>query len=158
MTKELIQNYTRRISESSSTEIIVILYELCERYIDDAIDAGNRLDHEELKNQCGNAQKVINDLIGAIDFTYELAMPLYRIYEYISKEVGLAVIRNNTANLAKCKEFIKMLRLSFEQVAKSDTSGPVMDNAQSVYAGLTYGKGVLNESVAGIDQNRGFTV
>lgn len=34
---------------------------------------------------------------------------------------------------------------SFEQVAKEDHSGPVMEHSQQLYAGLTYGKGTLNE-------------
>ena len=36
-------------------------------------------------------------------------------------------------------------------------SGAVMGNAQEVYAGLTYGKGTLNESTIS-QSNRGFTV
>jgi flagellar protein FliS len=34
---------------------------------------------------------------------------------------------------------------------------PVMDNSQSVYAGLTYGRGSLNENLVG-NANRGFLV
>lgn len=37
------------------------------------------------------------------------------------------------------------MKESFEEIAKQDTSGPVMENSQQVYAGLTYGKGSLNE-------------
>ena len=34
---------------------------------------------------------------------------------------------------------------AFEEVAKHDTSKSVVQNSQQVYAGLTYGKGTLNE-------------
>ena len=42
-------------------------------------------------------------------------------------------------------EVIRGLMESFEQVAKEDHSGPVMEHSQQLYAGLTYGKGTLNE-------------
>ena len=50
---------------------------------------------------------------------------------------------------------MKKLRNSFETAAADDKSAPLMDNAQKVYAGLTYGKGRLTESFIN-DDNRGF--
>ena len=50
---------------------------------------------------------------------------------------------------------MKKLRSSFETVAAGDKSAPLMDNAQKVYAGMTYGKGRLTESFIN-DDNRGF--
>ena len=47
------------------------------------------------------------------------------------------------------------LRNSFETAAADDKSAPLMDNAQKVYAGMTYGKGRLTESFIN-DDNRGF--
>ena len=44
---------------------------------------------------------------------------------------------------------------SFEKAAADDKSAPLMDNAQKVYAGMTYGKGRLTESFIN-DDNRGF--
>ena len=50
---------------------------------------------------------------------------------------------------------MKKLRTSFETAAADDKSAPLMDNAQKVYAGMTYGKGRLTESFIN-DDNRGF--
>mgnify|MGYP000800255346 CR=1 FL=1 len=44
---------------------------------------------------------------------------------------------------------------SFETAAADDKSAPLMDNAQKVYAGMTYGRGRLTESFIN-DDNRGF--
>ena len=41
------------------------------------------------------------------------------------------------------------------QVAAADDSAPLMDNAQQVYAGLTYGRGELTENPAP-GENRGY--
>lgn len=48
---------------------------------------------------------------------------------------------------------MKKLRNSFETAAADDKSAPLMDNAQKVYAGMTYGKGRLTESFIN-DDNR----
>ena len=56
----------------------------------------------------------------------------------------------------KTIKLLDSLKESFEKLAAQDDSGPAMSNTQSVYAGLTYGKGTLNESTS--SGNRGFTV
>lgn len=158
MTKELIQDYTLKISQASRTELIVILYDLAVTYLDDAAKACKDDDHDKMRENCAAAVRVIRDLIGSLDFTYELAQPLYRLYEYISKEISMSVIKNDATMLDNPKRYLLSLKSSFEKISKDDNSGPVMDNTQTVYAGLTYGKGTLNESVTAANPNRGFSV
>ena len=43
------------------------------------------------------------------------------------------------------REVMGKLKDAFIEVAKEDDSAPVMENTQQLYAGLTYGKGALNE-------------
>ena len=53
---------------------------------------------------------------------------------------------------------IKNLHDSYESVADSDESEPVMKNTQSVVAGMTYGKNqILEESTQDIS-NRGYRI
>ena len=57
------------------------------------------------------------------------------------------------------REVMGKLKEAFIKVAKQDNSAPVMKNTQQVYAGLTYGKGSLNEVLlTGNDSNRGYRV
>ena len=157
MTKDRIQEYTLKITNASPTGIIVILYDLAIEYMEEAKKCFNENDHEGAKVQCTNAGRVLGDLISSLDFSYGISFPLFRIYEYVSKEVSMAVIKNDGSSLGECIRLLLSLKDSFEQVAKQDTTGPAMNNAETVYAGLTYGKGMLNESTAGTS-NRGFTV
>ena len=53
---------------------------------------------------------------------------------------------------------LRELKESYEQIASQDTSAPVMENAQTIYAGLTYGKDSLNVSLSDQGTNRGFCV
>ena len=156
MTKDRIREYTLKITNASATGIIVIMYDLAMEYIKEAKNCFDIGDHEGAKIQCTNAGRVLGDLITSLDFTYEIAFPLFRIYEFISKEVSMAVIRNDGSCLLECTKLLQSLKESFEQLSEQDGSGPAMSNTQTVYAGLTYGKGTLNESTN--SQGRGYTV
>lgn len=157
MTNEKIQEYTLKITQSSRTGLIVVLFELAQDYIGEAKKAHLDGDHDMYRKECMKAIRVVQDLMDSLDFTYELAQPLYRIYEYISKEISLAVIKNKTEGLDNVLRYLESLKGSFEKIAAEDARGPIMGNTQSVYAGLTYGKGVLNENIPS-DNNRGYTV
>ena len=157
MTGDRIKEYTLKITQSSPTGLIVVLYDLAIEYIGDAKRAYAEGNHEEYRKECMNALKVINDLSSSLDFTYELAMPLFRVYEYMAKELSMAVIKNNTEGLDRVERYLSMIKGSFEKIAETDKGGPIMGNTQTVYAGLTYGKGVLNENISS-DGNRGYKV
>lgn len=47
---------------------------------------------------------------------------------------------------------------AYEKVGEQDTSGPIMENTQTVYAGLTYGKNTLTENLYDQGSNRGFRI
>jgi len=158
MNTEQIQQYTRRITEATPTGIVVILYELAIGYLEDAKKNNAESLHDEFRQDCLYAQKVLGDLVGTLNFDYELALPLFRIYEFIEKTISQSVIKDDSSELEICIRYLSALKDSFEKIAEEDTSGPVMDNAQTVYAGLTYGKGTLNESVEIGNTSRGYTV
>lgn len=158
MNKDKIQEYTLKITNASPTGIIVILYDLAIEYMEDAIKCFDGDDHEGARAQCTNAGRVMGDLIGALDFTYEISFPLFRIYEFISREISMSVIRNDKSALTACIKLMTSLKGSFEELEKQDGSGPAMANTQTVYAGLTYGRGTLNESTAASPEGRGYKV
>ena len=47
---------------------------------------------------------------------------------------------------------------AYRQIAAQNTAGPVMQNTQVVYAGLTYGKNILTENMADQSMNRGMLI
>ncbi|MFT3982657.1 MAG: flagellar protein FliS [Lachnospiraceae bacterium] len=158
MKKELIQNYTLRISQANKSGIIVILYELADTYISDALAAYEKEDLVSFKSNCGRAGRCVADLLEALDFSYELAYPLMRLYIFISKEISLSGIKKDPAGLHHAKRLLGELREAFAEVAGQDLSEPVMQNSQTVYAGLTYGKSQLNENLSDEGFLRGFRV
>ena len=157
MTKEEIQEYTLRITRANRSEMIVIVYDLAINYLELAMKAYDKGEYEVFGANSRYANKCIGDLLEALDFNYEPAYPLMRIYVFISKQISLAPIKRDKKMLEDCARMLKKLRRSFEDIAAQDDSEPLMSNTQDVYAGLTYGRGSLNENVGGAP-NRGFTV
>ena len=51
---------------------------------------------------------------------------------------------------------MQRLRDAYAEVAKQDTSAPLMQNADTVYAGMTYGKTDVNTGSTAAGTNRGF--
>ncbi len=158
MDKELIQNYTLKISQANKSGIIVILYELADIYIADALAAFEKKDMVSFKGNCGYAGRCVADLLEALDFSYELAYPLMRLYIFINKQISLAAIKKDPAGLLQARRLMGELKEAFVEVAGQDHSAPVMQNSQAVYAGLTYGKSQLNENLSDEGTLRGFRV
>ena len=53
----------------------------------------------------------------------------------------------NVEPLENAEIVLKPLGEAFSEVAKQDTSPSLMEHTQQLYAGLTYGKGTLNETL-----------
>ncbi|MCR5508908.1 MAG: flagellar protein FliS [Lachnospiraceae bacterium] len=157
MTKDQIQEYTLRITRANRSELIVIVYDLAIGYLETAIKSFDAGDLEMFATNSRYANKCVQDLLEALDFDYDPAYPLMRIYVFISKQISLAPIKKDKETLEVALRLLKKLRKSFEDIAAQDNSEPLMENTQDVYAGLTYGRGSLNENVQGAG-NRGFTV
>ena len=66
--------------------------------------------------------------------------------------------RKDAALLKEPEDMVRKLKDAYETISEQDDSGAVMENTQAVYAGLTYGRGALNESLADQGSSRGFRV
>lgn len=155
MTKELIREYTLRITQANRSEMILIIYDMI---LDDIKEAKSAIDHEIYKKACSHITRCIAHLINALDFTYPISVNYVQIYLYLSKITSRALIKNDPAVLDEVQRLVESLRESFEEVRKQDKSEAMMENTQTVYAGLTYGKQALNENLNDQGASRGFRV
>ncbi len=156
MTKEQIQQYTLRITQANRSQIIVILYDMI---LDDVTEASECYDdYEGFKKACNHITRCTADLMEALDFSYEVSFHLMQIYRYINQQVSTAVLKKDSATLKYVTSAVTKLKEAFEEVSKQDSSGPMMENTQAVYAGLTYGKSDLTEDLRDQGSSRGFRV
>jgi len=155
MTQEKIQEYTLRISQANPTDMVVVIYDIALSYMDEAVTAISNSDNALLTLSVINIRRCINELIASLNFNYSPAPELLQLYIYCSKRLGEVSNRKDLKALEEISNIFKRLRDAYGSIADTNTSGSVMENSQSVYAGLTYGRGTLNEDVVG-SGNRGF--
>ncbi|NBJ94198.1 flagellar export chaperone FliS [Parablautia muri] len=158
MTKELKQQYTLKITQANKTQLVVILYEMLLVYIEDAEKAHGNGDRSGFRSGIRKAEGCLRELMASLHFEYEPAMNLLQLYLYANRELAKADIRNSVEELQHVKMVMNKLHDAYEKLSEQDVSGPVMANTQTVYAGLTYGKNSLTESLADQGSNRGFRV
>ena len=159
MQKEAVQAFTARITQASKSELIVILYEMILTEIKEAEEAFERKDMEAFDKELKQAQKYLGELRAALDYRYKLAYDLASLYQYVNERIINAMIRKKPDSLESAVSVLQKLLTGFEGVSREDTSGPMMRNTQQLYAGLTYGKGTLNETyIDPNDGNRGFII
>ena len=157
MEDRLKQDFTRRLSQCNKGELIVILYDIVFAYLDEAKEAHAQNNYEAYKMAIRKANASIQELINSLNFAYAISKQLYQLYVYSKRALAKAMYQNKTDGITEVEDVLRRLYHSFQEVAKSDTSGPLMRNTQKVYAGITYGKNDLNESYSD-NYQRGFLV
>lgn len=155
--KEQIADFTRRISQSNRSELVVVMYEIYFAYLEDARAAREKQDWEEYKTALRQSQRTLDELMGALNFSYELAKELYRIYVFCKDTLAKAIYKREEKELDDAERLMRKLYDSFVKVTEADSSAPLMQNTQQVYAGYTYGRDDLVES-QDFDTSRGFLV
>lgn len=158
MTKELKQEYTLRITQANKTQLITILYEMALLYVDEAEEALAAGDRTGMKDAVRRIQGCMCELMDSLHMEYEIAQNLLQLYLYINREVAKAALHNDAESLTHVRPVLDKLLAAYRQIEGQDTTGPVMGNTQTVYAGLTYGRNDLMESAADPAANRGFCI
>ncbi|HKL98417.1 MAG TPA: flagellar protein FliS [Mobilitalea sp.] len=157
MNREQIHDFTTRVSQASKSELIVILYEMTLAELKEAKLAYQAEDYMLFDRDLKKAQKYVSELTAVLDYRYPLSYDLLSLYLYTNKRIITAIIKKNPISLDSAEVVIGKLLTGFEGISKQDMSGPVMQNSQQLYAGLTYGKGKLNETYLDPEnRNRGF--
>ncbi len=158
MTSEIKQQFTFRISQANPTEMIVVLYDMTLQYLADADELAGRGDFSAYRENVLRARKCINELMHSLHLEYEPAVSLQKLYLYCIRRLAQAELRCHAELLREVVNTITPLRDAYRQIACQNTAGPVMQNTQTVYAGLTYGKNTLTENMTDQSMNRGMLV
>lgn len=159
MTKSEINAYTMRVAQASKSELIVIMYEMAVKYIDDgtaALQAGNV---QEFRVNTKRAKAVVNELASVLDLRFSVSSNLLALYTYMNNVMVKSDITLKTDDLIRVRAMLEKLHTAFGKVSEQDNTEPLMKNVQQVYSGLTYSRNSLNESYANAsDLKRGYRV
>lgn len=155
MTKEDKREFTLRIAQANPTELTVILYDMLLCYLGEAEEAFQKEELPGLHEASRKARGCLNELLNSLHMEYAPAPELARLYLFCIRRLAAGEYGGKAAAWGEIRRIIRPLRQAYGSVAAQNTSGPVMNNSQTVYAGLTYGPGALTENVADQGANRG---
>ena len=156
MTREQLKDYGMKVTQANGTELVKLTLELAAIYIGEAEKSVS--DENEFRNNIKKARAFIGHLITSLNMKYAISKELFNIYLYINNELRKAGIRKDITLLPRIKGITETLSEAFAEICNEDKGGPVMQNTQQVYVGLTYSKGSLNESMYVENNSRGYTV
>lgn len=157
MEKDQLNAYAARVAQANRSELIVIIYEA---FLDSVKEGRKFLDKDEIaacRHETERARGFLTELLGSLDFSYPVSHYLRRIYVYAYRELCQGLALRDSERMGHASRAIERLLPAFREVAAQDDSEPVMRNTEPIYAGLTYGKNSLNESIGvEVNMNRGF--
>lgn len=156
MTQEKKQEFTLKISQANKTQMITIIYEIIIDYLDEAMDCFGIGKKDEGEKALLSAQNCIDELLRSLNLRMELGKLLHQLYIFSKKELIVAGVTHSMHKIWRVEQNFKTLHEGYMELEKLDSSEPMMDNTQKVYAGLTYGRYSLNENMALDTMNRGF--
>lgn len=157
MKSEKRQEFGARVTQASKSQLTVILYEMILEEIAEAKEHYETSDLAGFEKELKQAQRFVNELMATLNYQYAISYDLLSLYLFSNKAIIQAIMKKNPDTLMGVENVLKKLLHGFEEVSKTDKSGPVMRNTQQLYAGLTYGRGRLNEVYVDTNiQNRGF--
>ncbi len=152
-------NWTARIVNASSAELVLIIYELLFEAIDTAKEQLKNGKKDEFRKTLERAKKLLMELVHDINYSSTLEYDVASLYLYVNKLFIQSYFKASAEQLDQAKNILKKMYDGLVEaeklLPKEEKAQKVISNAQQIYAGMTYGRGVLNEAVD-IDRNRGF--
>ncbi|MBR1478548.1 MAG: flagellar protein FliS [Lachnospiraceae bacterium] len=159
MTDELKQEFTLRITQANSTELVVILYEMLDIYLGEGELAHANGDRPGFREAIRKSRAVINELLHSLNLNYTPAPELMQLYLFCIKRLAVCEVKNEADCFDEIRKIIIPLKEAYSQISTENKGGPVMNNSEAIYSGLTYGKNQMTvDAPSGASFNRGYKV
>lgn len=149
MTEEQMNAYKMRITQAGVAEMVVVMLEMEIQWLQEAEAAYKANDVDSFVGCTDKAQHVQVELMNVMNMENETAVDVYSVFAFFNKQLISSKIKRKPLEYDRIVEMLKKYHESFQELAKTDQGGPVMQKSEKVYAGLTYGAGGLVESTTG---------
>lgn len=157
MVRQEKTNWSARIVNATPAQLVLIIYELIFEAIDMATIELETKDITAYEITMERARKLLTELTHDLNLNSTLEYDFLSLYIFVNKLFIQSYFKHSIEPLNQAKEVLSKLYNGLKEVEKQiPKEEKVVTNAQQIYAGLTYGRGSLNESIIQ-DKNRGFT-
>lgn len=150
-------DYVARISNATPLGLVIINYDLIIENVEDAKKALLSGDVDAFQAHITKSRDFLMLLMKSLDFNYEISKDLVRTYIHINSLLIKSFFSKKTEPLEAATDLLSIMLKDWKELLKFEDAKPVMENAQQLYAGLTYKNGELSEYIPD-DKNRGFKV
>lgn len=118
-----VQYREQSILTASPGDLVLMLYDGCLRQLRIARYALTPADNGQPEMETASqallkAQDIIGELMQGLDFHYDVAKHLFRVYEYINFQLIQANIRKDGKLIENLEDIMTELRVTWEQVLK----------------------------------------
>ncbi len=149
MTEEQMNVYKMRISQAGIAEMTTIMFEMEIQWMEEAVAAYGESNLEEFVRCTDKAQLVQVELMNVMNRSNDVAEDVYSVFAYMNKQLIRSKIKRQPLEFDRMLAMLHKYHTSFAALIPTDQGGPVMQQSEKVYAGLTYGAGGLVESSTG---------
>lgn len=125
MTKSEINAYTMRVAQASKSELIVIMYEMAVKYIDDGTEALQAGNVQEFRVNIKRAKAVVNELASVLDLRFSVSSNLLALYTYMNNVMVKSDITLKTDDLIRVRAMLEKLHTAFGKVSEQDNTEPL---------------------------------
>ena len=108
-----------KVNNASPEELILILYQSCEQYIQQGIDFVEQKNYEQANIYIQKAERIISELRCTLNHEYEIAEQLDKLYAYMYDKLVQGNIKSNIEDLTAILNIVKELREAWESAMKS---------------------------------------
>ena len=149
------EDYVARIASATPLQLVIINYELVLKYIDDAKECID--DKKKFEFNVAKAREFLGELRISLDMSYKISASLMSLYNYVDQQLSYYLFNGKEEHALECEKVLNELLDGWKAIEnQEEDKSPLMENAQQLYAGLTYDKeGKLSEYVE-TDAKRGF--
>lgn len=158
MTEEQVKDYALRITQANASGLAVIINELAQDSMKEAVKFGEQENWEEYRRYIKKAERYVGELIHGLNYEDPAGRIVGDNYIQVHRDLIQARMTLDASWITAASQQLEKLEPVFVRIAKEDGEPPIMANTQKVYAGLTYGRTSLNEMAVDPKRNRGYTV
>ena len=145
MNDSKLKTYTTRITQANKSELLSITYELYFEYTKDARACHKNEDMVNFEEYCEQAQKFVLELMQTLNYSYPISKDLFVLYVFVNKMLIQAILKHKVEPLDDADMVMNKIKTGYDKIKIKDTSKKLMQNTETIYAGLTYGRGNLSE-------------